>query len=193
MATFIHCYDARERACILNLNHVRVFRYRQTRDGREVPVAYADDGETYECYSVEALISPIIPAQPGFNLLTVWFYGDVVPDDHNDLAERVNKDDIIAWRMSSSGPIPITAEGDSELGFRADLTAIQDPAGKIILPEDSSFDTFDAFLIELRDRHKKYIERLRERAERCSTGSPSTIDTNATTASAAQGAGPSFN
>jgi hypothetical protein len=157
MTRFVYASGA-----ILNLRYVRKFTYGRSKYGTEVYIAVTDDRERYECASnlVEPLLGPVIPAQPGFTLLRYWFSEDILEEVPEDYAKYVDKNIIIAWRIAGLDPEPITVDGEAE---GADIVAIQDPAGRIILQGHGCCEDYDAFLHKLREYYAKDITYRRER------------------------------
>jgi hypothetical protein len=106
----------------------------------------------YDCYRAAAqAIYPVIPAQPGFVLLSVYFNAGPIPED---LSEWVCRAPIIGWRMATLGPEPVTlndADGCHEQG-------IQCPDGQIEVIADATYKDLDAFLAEVRIRWQAHIE-----------------------------------
>lgn len=160
MATFIRGYND----CYLNLDQIQSIRPRKDKDGNWVYAAHTDDGRVLGEWTGEVIdntIYPIIPAQPGFTLLTVWFNTESVPDN---LSEWVTRDPIIAWRMESYGPQPVTLEDGGNRN--AEIQAIECPGGKIVDPLSASYPSWDEFIEDVRKQWQRHIARAEAEARK---------------------------
>jgi hypothetical protein len=140
----------------LNLSEVRLLRRQRTKHGTSVLLAISKDGDTYECagaaFKAERALWPVIPAQPGFFLLSVHPHGSI-PDD---LEKWINRDAIIAWRIGHWGPEPITVEDNMvpphEIESTSEIYAVQSPDGHVAIQNGYTVDTPEEFIEFVRAR-----------------------------------------
>lgn len=88
--------------------------------------------------------APIVPANPGFQLLSFWFADDEGYEPTADDVTAVrNRMPILAWRLMNSSPEPIAfdfCEPDPDEG----LVAVLRPDGAVVVQgEQSSFENLD--------------------------------------------------
>ena len=80
------------------------------RGAEAATVATLRDGSTVEFWQdtdrISTMLDPVIPAQPGFELLRIWL-------GENGLVEVI-ADSVIAWRINAYGVTPITVHGIDE-------------------------------------------------------------------------------
>lgn len=112
---------------------------------------------------------PIIPAVPGFQLLTFWFEdAELDPMRERDtrtfdIAANLWRETVVAWRLHPAWyPEPITAshsmECDAETGTSANgaTAAILDPAGAVTVQHDCVYRTMDEWINHVRAEWRRW-------------------------------------
>jgi hypothetical protein len=93
-------------------------------------------------YDLAYGLNPVIPAQPGFEVLYLYEPGDEPP---------FGRDPVIAWRIDAdahSSQIAVTPAGSS-LGSQR--IAILYPDGQVYVPEESTYPNIEAWIAAERD------------------------------------------
>lgn len=121
------------------------------KDGHRATITGKHD--RWECYAAQLKsLYPVIPAQPGFSLLSIWFERD----DEVPAVVEAHRTPIIAWRISEFGALdPITLSDETS----ADVQAIQLPDGIIEEQESGTYETMTAFIDDVRHRWQAHIDR----------------------------------
>lgn len=101
---------------------------------------FMDDGVEVSSFTlgeIQKMLSPAIPAAPGFTLLTIW-YDARDPDDSEPF---VDEQAVIAWRLNTgNGTHPVTFdEGYDRIGL-GERNALEDANGRIFAADESTFD-----------------------------------------------------
>jgi hypothetical protein len=121
----------------INLDHVREV-HRDADTDKERVTVYFTDGTTdkyggYTCRdfrSLDEASAPIIPAQSGFYLMRFWFYhAEINPAAIVD--DLTNREPIVAWRITSYGPVAICMETNGSPSYGEGEEAILRPDGVV--------------------------------------------------------------
>jgi hypothetical protein len=119
------------------INAERVWIFKEREDGyvwaRGAHYGPAQLDENYTLEDVRAVMTPVIPAQPGFELLRAWWMGD---DE-----VRVERTPIIGWRTGIMIE-PVTAEKDQDYASpwnRGNVLGVRFPDGQIDVAFENRF------------------------------------------------------
>jgi hypothetical protein len=119
-------------------------------------VAKLRDGSTVEFWQdtdrISSMLDPVIPAQPGFELLRVWL-------GENGLVEVI-ADSVIAWRVNAYGVTPITVHGFDE------DSAIKQPTGRVERLEENTWDNVEEWLKDEVPRQREKDAKEKEEHEK---------------------------
>jgi hypothetical protein len=147
----------------VNLNHVRTITLWMDSNGvtNQTNVCFADGTEkTYRgACDVERATATVLPAAPGWELLTVWF-GDEEPG----VLHRSDRQPIVGWHVPGNGrsaePVIIACElrqpGDGE-GCRAILR----PDGVVVTLERDSWPYLNDWLAHVRGEWRAWWKEVR--------------------------------
>lgn len=114
-----------------------VWRGEAKLQGHDDRVILLDNTDT-----IEEMMSPVVPANPGFQLIT--FLGD--EDD-----PLVTRDPIIAWRIVRNYYVtPITLDK-----WDREFEGILLPDGRVLAQEDQWFESEESWLRTMMERKKK--------------------------------------
>lgn len=150
----------------LNLDHVRAIKTNAL--GKRYAVTVNE--EHYDCnyqfttstITISKILAPVIPAQEGFRLLTVYFGSEIsVPEN---IEEYISSELIIGWRIGEFEPEAITLDEYNN----ANVIAVLSPDGHIISQADFFFcdktpaENWKSFVTEIRERWQSHIVREAE-------------------------------
>lgn len=143
---FIEC----EGGITLNLRYIRSIQ----RKGTKI-FAETDNGAMHAVIGnvdkLRSSLEEIIPANPGFEVLTFWFQDGEQDPINVDIKSKLNRESVIGWRsVDGTCYEPVTAFGVSDID--EGVWSVIDPAGSVIEPVDRLYPSLDHWINDVRER-----------------------------------------
>lgn len=106
----------------------------------------------YQWHAMRAAQETVIPASPGYFLLSIPPAADIV-DELWEAGDLCFRDPIVGWRGKDAVPVTVDGFDDSESAY-----AVLCPDGRVIQPYNSTFDSIADFEADLLRRAMELVE-----------------------------------